>query len=159
MIGAMRHGGLFATLLLMLAPPAAAAPLCLGDCDGDGVITRTEFECARPCAITIVPCPSDECLECIDADGDGRFAIGELVQITNNAVRGCPGSPRCDGDCDGDRRVHVSEILYGVGAALNGVPTDDSCPDFTFCPIGQACIDIASLQRAVAHALRGCPSQ
>src|SRR6185369_9012750 len=108
------HIGLCATVLMMLVSPAAAAPLCLGDCDGDGVITPDEFECARPCVIGIEPCPSDECVACIDGNGDGNFAAGELVQVTNNAMQGCPGHPRCDGDCDGDGRVRVSEVLHGV---------------------------------------------
>lgn len=143
----------------MLVSPAAASPSCLGDCDGDGVITPEEFQCTRPCSILIVPCPSEECLACIDGNGDGSVAVGELIQVINNAVQGCPGHPRCDGDCDGDGRVRVEEVLAGVGGALNGGRADDSCPDFTFCPNGEACIDVASLQRAVTHALRGCPAQ
>lgn len=157
----MRRAGIIAIGLLLMMPVAGkAAPPCLGDCDGDGVVTPEEYEFVRSCVIQntqVIVAPSDECLECVDGDGSGSFSINELIAVATNAALGCPGNPRCDGDCDGDRRVVVSEILYGVGAALNGVPADDPCPDFAFCPIGDFCIGIATLQRAVDHALHGCP--
>lgn len=154
----MRQGALLAGLLLMLAASSAADSRCPGDCDGDGRVTVAEFQFATTCPGNPVgQPPTEECLDCLGvSDGEG-IPISLLIQVANNAVMGCPDNPRCDGDCDGDRRVIVAELLYGVDAALNGIPADDPCPEFVFCPPGEFCIRISDLQRAVGNALRGCP--
>jgi len=154
----MRQIALVAGLLLMLAASSAADSRCPGDCDGDGVITLAEHAFAITCPISVIEQPlSEECRDCLGvSDGEG-IPISLLIQVANNADMGCPDNPRCDGDCDGDRRVIVAELLYGVGAALNGIPADDPCPNFVFCPPGDICIGISDLQRAVDNALRGCP--
>lgn len=90
--------GLRAGLLILLLqaaalqmPPAAAgdAP-CIGDCNGDGVVTVNELITGVNIALGSVPlmaCPA------FDRDGDGMVAIGELIAGVSNLLYGCGVTP------------------------------------------------------------------
>ncbi len=162
----MRPFGICTALLLLVVLPGVAQPFCAGDCDGDGVVTPAEARDVISCVtspILVFPLPG-ECVECVDADGDGLISLNELIAVVNNVIAGCPGSPTatpidgpfCLGDCNGDRRVTVAELTLGTLIAL-GSASADACPNFAPCSPGLVCIDISVLQSAIDNALRGCP--
>lgn len=143
-------------LMVLLAVPGAAQPRCTGDCDGDGEVSRQEFEYVLTGVLGAVfdPPLSSDRFECLDPDGDGTVLPSEVLAWFNNAEGPCP-TP-CVGDCNGDGRVAVAELIAGVDAVLNG--TNDACPNFVVpCPPGALCIDISALQVAINNALHGCP--
>jgi hypothetical protein len=60
---------------------------CIGDCNGDGVVTISELIVAVNIALGDKPisaCPA------IDANGSGEVTIEELILAIRNAQRGCP---------------------------------------------------------------------
>ena len=64
----------------------AAAPTCLGDCDGNGAVTIEELIRAVNIALNgdgVAACPS------IDRSGDGTVSIDELVAAVNAALGSC----------------------------------------------------------------------
>jgi len=69
----------------------AAAPTCIGDCDGNGEVTIDEL--VRAVRIPLGELPVSEC-PAIDANGDGEVSINELIAAVGNALSGCapPGS-------------------------------------------------------------------
>jgi hypothetical protein len=69
---------------------AKADEVCVGDCNGDGMVSIDELILGVNIALgsaTLDQCPS------FDADGDGMVGINELVTAVNNALNGCPIPP------------------------------------------------------------------
>jgi subtilase family serine protease len=59
---------------------------CVGDCNGDGVVTVDEVLTAVNIALGAEPvsqCPG------LDANGDGIVTVDELLQAVDNALNGC----------------------------------------------------------------------
>ncbi len=64
------------------------APLCTGDCDGNGSVAINELVVGVNIALDHVPatvCPR------FDADGNGLVTIPELIAAVGNALTDCPG--------------------------------------------------------------------
>lgn len=65
---------------------AVAAPACLGDCNRDRVVAVDEL-------VTIVNIALDDTLiaRCArgDLDGNGQIAVGEVITVVKQALRGC----------------------------------------------------------------------
>jgi hypothetical protein len=60
-----------------------ASGTCLGDCDGNGVVSAMEL---KTCSVDVFKVP--DCAAC-DA-GDGRVTASEVTQVIVNVVNGCP---------------------------------------------------------------------
>lgn len=63
----------------------SGAPGCVGDCDGDGIVTIDEILRAVSIALDTA---ATEC-EAADANADGDVTVDELVLIVGNALAGC----------------------------------------------------------------------
>jgi hypothetical protein len=62
---------------------------CVGDCNGDGMVSINELIQAVGIALGNLPlsaCPA------VDADGNGTVAVNELVAAVGNALNGCPAA-------------------------------------------------------------------
>jgi hypothetical protein len=62
------------------------APMCVGDCNGDGTVAINELITGVNIALgnqLLSTCPA------FDADGDGSVAINELITAVNNALGAC----------------------------------------------------------------------
>jgi hypothetical protein len=79
-------------LVLAAALAAPADALCIGDCNGDGLVAINELIVGVGIALG-----SDAVTACsaFDQNGDGTVAVAELVGGVNNALDGCAaaGSP------------------------------------------------------------------
>lgn len=76
------------TAVLMALPSYGGAPVCSGDCDGDGVVQVNELVAAV--RATLEPGELEACASA-DADGDGLVSVAELVAAVNGALNGCAG--------------------------------------------------------------------
>lgn len=79
-------------LLGLLLPPSLGAqlPFCVGDCNGDGVVTVDEVLLGVNIALGAAPmsaCPSS------DVDQNGALTVDELITSVDAALRGCTSSP------------------------------------------------------------------
>jgi cysteine-rich repeat protein len=63
------------------------APLCAGDCNGDGFVRIDELVLAVN--IALERATLDACARG-DLDGNGRISVDELVTSVNHTLRGCP---------------------------------------------------------------------
>ncbi|MGH7789204.1 MAG: hypothetical protein ACRERC_20205 [Candidatus Binatia bacterium] len=100
------NGGLRCGLLLLVAPAVAAAPVdtalptptptatamapCVGDCNGNGVVTINELIVGVNIALGNAPvttCPA------FDPNHDGKVGINELIAAVNNSLYGCGVMP------------------------------------------------------------------
>lgn len=72
--------------VLVLLNDSEPRPLCVGDCDGNGVVSINEL--IRGVNIALGQAAVSTCLA-MDRDGDGRVVISELVAAVNNALAGC----------------------------------------------------------------------
>ncbi len=69
--------------------PTATPKPCVGDCDGDGVVTVAEIILGVNIALGNLPltqCPA------LDTGGDGQVTVDEILQAVNVALNGCPAS-------------------------------------------------------------------
>ena len=66
---------------------AGAGEVCVGDCNGDGMVTISEL--IRGVNIALGSAEVDVC-PAFDANGDGAVTINELVSAVINALNGCP---------------------------------------------------------------------
>jgi ELWxxDGT repeat protein len=71
---------------LWALPLAALAPECVGDCDGNGVVTVDELVVGVSIALGISL--ADDCRG-LDSDGDRRITVDELVAAVGYALTGC----------------------------------------------------------------------
>jgi hypothetical protein len=158
--------------------PTVVFPPCVGDCDGDGMVSAEEENLCR--SRDPARCPA------CDSNMDGVVSQGEVVAAINFRISGCPGRPRsptaspertvgavrtatdtpspietvsvppvCTGDCSNDGRVSVDEIVRGVNIALGLLPLD-VCPNSD--ANGDASVTVDELIRAVEDALHQCAS-
>ncbi len=67
-------------------PTASPRDFCVGDCDGDQVVSISELVKAVGIALGD---PAERC-PASDADDDGRTAISDLVIAVDGALHGCP---------------------------------------------------------------------
>ena len=65
---------------------AFAALDCMGDCNGDGVVTIDEIVTGVDIALGATPV--SQCLG-LDANGDGVVTVDELLQAVNHVLNGC----------------------------------------------------------------------
>ncbi len=72
--------------ILVLMNESEPLPLCVGDCDGNGIITIGEL--IRGVNIALGSANVVTCLA-MDRDGDGVISISELIAAVNNALHGC----------------------------------------------------------------------
>lgn len=70
----------------LVAQEASGAPVCAGDCGGDGEVTVDEI--VRLVNIALGAAPVDECTAG-DGNGDGEITIDEIVAAVNKALAGC----------------------------------------------------------------------
>jgi len=69
------------------ATATATPPVCVGDCNGTGMVTINELVLGVNIALgnlNIAICPA------FDANGDGQVTIEELIEAVSNALNGCP---------------------------------------------------------------------
>jgi len=101
-------GGTVAVLsVLAIGSPTSAQPVCVGDCNGDGMVAINELIIGVNIALGSAPlsmCPS------FDANGDGMVGINELITAVNNALNGC-GPPA---GCDVGGTTRVYNVAPGV---------------------------------------------
>jgi CSLREA domain-containing protein len=80
--------------------PRATATLCVGDCNGDGIVTVNEIILMVDIALGYLPASA---CTAGDADHDGSVTISEIVAAVNSALNGCPcgfiGPRMCGGAC------------------------------------------------------------
>lgn len=104
----MRRATSWAAALMIcgLIGRAEAGAVCVGDCNGDGMVAINELILGVNIAQGSTPlseCPS------FDADGSGTVGINELITAVNNALNGCPAG------CVGTERVFTVEPgVFGV---------------------------------------------
>ena len=79
-----------AIVLLLVSGTArmTAAQVCVGDCNGDGMVTVDELVTGVGIALGSLQRPC----EALDANHDGQVAIAELILAVNNALNGCPAA-------------------------------------------------------------------
>jgi len=113
-------------LYVLMGPANAGAQVCVGDCNGDGMVSIDELILGVNIALgsaTLDECPS------FDADGDGMVGINELITAVNYALNGCPAPPRervftiFSGPLDGSvppdaTRLGIFTSILGGNAAL-----------------------------------------
>jgi hypothetical protein len=78
-------------MLVVLAaglPRAGVAQVCVGDCNGDGMVTIDEL--TRGIVIALGSVIDPQPCDALDADHDGMVQIAELILGVNNALSGCP---------------------------------------------------------------------
>jgi Ca2+-binding EF-hand superfamily protein len=71
----------------MQPSPTATVPACVGDCDGNGVVTIDEL--VQAVNIALEDLPVTVC-RAVDRNGSGEVTINELIQAVANALDGCP---------------------------------------------------------------------
>jgi hypothetical protein len=87
------------------------APLCIGDCDGDAVVTSNECQLCdeirggEPLAL----CPA------CDRDGSGQVTNREV----NQCLLGVEDCIPCVGDCDGSGRAAASDLVTATSNIAN----------------------------------------
>jgi hypothetical protein len=64
-------------------------PRCVGDCNGDGVVTVDELLTMVNIGLAIEGSPP---CDAGDANGDGQITVDEILLAVNNALSGCPGA-------------------------------------------------------------------
>jgi hypothetical protein len=64
-------------------------PACVGDCDGNGIVSISDL--ITGVAIALGSTPVGAC-RMLDSNGDGMVEIAELVAAVNNALNGCPNA-------------------------------------------------------------------
>ena len=85
-------GGVFGSegisgALSILTPPPPPAPLCAGDCNGDGTVFAGEVTQAfriMTGRAALSACPA------ADSDGDGQVFVADITRALTNLARGCP---------------------------------------------------------------------
>jgi hypothetical protein len=96
-----------AALALALAalPRGAAAQMCEGDCDGNGMVGIAELVLGVDIALGLAA--ADQCVR-FDLDGDGRVLVYELIAAVRRSLQGCPppAYPR-----DGELRLNQIQVL------------------------------------------------
>ncbi len=66
-----------------------SVPACVGDCDGNGMVSITDL--ITGVSIALGGTPVGAC-RVLDSNRDGMVEIAELVAAVNNALNGCPGA-------------------------------------------------------------------
>ncbi|MEO8602132.1 MAG: hypothetical protein ABI629_06115 [bacterium] len=136
-IGALRWavGALVIAALLGLSTRAGAQS-CIGDCNGDGSTTASEWGTARDIALGVDPlsvCPAS------DADLDGAVRVADLTRIARLGLNGCAApaaaAPRAGGT-----------VTVQVGTA-NGIPGQSATFDVTLDTGGET---VAGIQVDIA---------
>lgn len=142
-------------LMVLLAVPGAAQPRCAGDCDGDGVVSRAEFDYVLTGVIVAIfdPPLSRDRFECLDPDGDGTVLPSEVLAWFNNADGPC--LTPCIGDCSGDGPVSISDLVTGANVVAGAAPPE-ACEAILCNGLGVP-VQINCLIDAINNALQGCP--
>ncbi|MGD9765682.1 MAG: choice-of-anchor Q domain-containing protein [Candidatus Binatia bacterium] len=90
--------------------PRATSTACVGDCNGDGVVTVDEIVLMINIALNLLP--ASACLSG-DADQSGTITVDEIITAIDNALNGCPcgfrGPRMCGGRCP--RRADICQPL------------------------------------------------
>jgi hypothetical protein len=79
-----------AALWVLCGAPSIASAVCIGDCNGDGMVTIDELITAVNIALGLQPlsaCPA------VDGGGDGQVTIDDLIRAVDSALNGCPATP------------------------------------------------------------------
>mgnify|MGYP002262591852 CR=1 FL=1 len=76
-----------AATTMFLPPRHARAALCVGDCNGDGMVAV--YELVKGVNITLGILPLSEC-GAMDSNGDVTVTVDELVTAVTRALDGCP---------------------------------------------------------------------
>ncbi len=66
-----------------------SVPACVGDCDGNGMVSITDL--ITGVSIALGSTPVGAC-RALDSNRDGMVEIAELVAAVNNALNGCPSA-------------------------------------------------------------------
>ncbi len=142
---------------------------CVGDCNGDGAVSRAEgFVCFGQAnnGVPVALCPG------CDADGNGFTDNSEVMTASDHFLLGCPGaSPTpsgaptatptgvpdvCPGDCDGSGRVGGGEIQTCVNINRGQFPVF-VC---TACDVdGDGLVAVEEVGRAVDSSFNQCPQR
>ena len=70
------------------ATVSVAAPVCVGDCDGNRTVTVDELLLGVNIALGNL---SAESCPVFDGNRDGKVTVNEILVAVNNALSGCPG--------------------------------------------------------------------
>jgi len=81
---ALKFRIILSALAVALATPSLA---CVGDCNGDGVVTVAELITGVNLALDSSPTTTCQAL---DANGDDQIVVNELIAAVSNAAVGCP---------------------------------------------------------------------
>src|SRR5262245_43278030 len=85
LIGAISSLWVGCSMLFLV--PVYGAPLCVGDCDGDGAVTVNEL--ITGVGIVLGTMPLGEC-PALDPGGDAGVDVSRLVIAVNNTLGSCP---------------------------------------------------------------------
>lgn len=110
----------------------AAAPACVGDCNGDSEVTVDEIITMVNIANGAAPleaCPN------ADGNGDGEVSIDDIISAVNNANNGCP-TPTPGGACGNGQIVPPEECDDG-GICIGGNKAGTACTSEADCGTDQ----------------------
>jgi hypothetical protein len=156
LIGAI--GGLWLGGILLLSAPAYGAPVCVGDCNGDGTVTIDEL--ITGVSIVLGPTPIAECAV-LDTDGTGQVDVSRLIMAVNNALGSCPagvGDAAIGTVVAMTRAVaSTSSFALGLTAAVNASVNTSPAG---ICPQGgtnaQTCQDLGGGRVSLPLSLSDC---
>ena len=110
------------TISVLLNTGTPPTPSCVGDCNGNGVVTINELILGVNIALgsaAVDDCPA------FDENGNGMVGINELIAAVNNALGGCPEpiatrAPARALDFDSTTRSEVTVANSTTAATANG---------------------------------------
>jgi hypothetical protein len=138
--------------------PAHGAPICVGDCDGDGAVTVNEL--ITGVGIVLGTAPVAEC-PVLDTGGTGHVDVSRLLIAVNNALDGCPAgvSDAAVGTVLAMTRAMAatSSFALGITAAVNASINTSAAG---VCPQGgtnaQTCQDLGGGRVSLPLSLSDC---
>jgi len=130
--------GLGATLCIASGTARAQAPTptpisCVGDCNGDHMVTVDEIITMVNIALGLAPitdCPA------ADVNGDGMVTVDELQTAIVNALNGCPAA----GGVCGDGHVDMGEDCDPGGTCIGGTNAGTACTAESQCMGNGVCV-------------------
>lgn len=103
--------------------PLTAKPACIGDCDGDGVVTVNEV--VTLVRVLLGQTPLGLCAEA-DVNGDGAIDVAEIVKAVRSLLVGC--AARCgNGLVEEDEECDDGGICLGTSKAGSFCRSDSEC--------------------------------
>jgi hypothetical protein len=85
-----------ALFLLVLCGSRLTSAHCIGDCNGNGVVTIDEIVRGVCLIICIEPPFPGEACPALDPENTGHVAVAAIVTAVNNALNGCPDAEQAE---------------------------------------------------------------